>query len=152
MIDEQANSNAQEMGSEPWKPVFLTELRARYSVTHACKAARVGRTTAYEHRDSDKAFAAAWAELWETNIDDLEDSTLSRAIHGWDEPVFYQGVECGSVRRFDNTLASFMLRKLRKARYGDDQAALDEADKIAAKIRQAVAEARSLYDADKDPE
>lgn len=140
------------MGPEEWKPVFLDELRKRYSVTHACKAAGVGRSTAYEHRDSDKAFAAAWSEVWETNIDDLEDSTLARAIHGWMEPVFYQGEECGQVRRFDNTLSAFMLRKLRKSRYGDDEAALDEADKIAAKIRQAVAEARALYDADKDPE
>lgn len=152
MTGQPDNKAREAMGPEPWKPVFLEELRKRYSVTHACKAAGVGRSTAYEHRDSDKAFADAWSEVWETNVDDLEDSALQRAAHGWLEPVFYKGEECGTIRRFDNTLSAFMLRKLRKARYGDDEAALDEADKIAAKIRQAVAEARALYNADKDPE
>lgn len=131
------------MGSEPWKAVFLSELAASYSITHASDAAGVARSTAYEHRDRDEEFRAAWDEAV-TRIDDkLEQSAMSRAIDGWDEPVFYRGEQCGLVRKFDNGLTWNLLRRRRKAMYGDDATGTD-AQGMAAMIRAFIAAGREM--------
>lgn len=81
------------------KKAFLEELRQRYSVYHACLAAKVGRTTVYEWRDEDPAFAAAWEEALEDAMDALEASVYERAMEG------------------DTTLSIFVLKGGKPDRY-----------------------------------
>ena len=42
----------------------------------------------------------------------------TRAEEGWDEPVFWRGVQVGTVRRFDNRLLERMLASRDPARFG----------------------------------
>src|SRR5690606_33144017 len=51
------------------KAAFLAALAEGYSVTGACKKARVGRSTVYEWRDADPEFARAWEDAWEAGGD-----------------------------------------------------------------------------------
>ena len=64
------------------KQVFLDELRQRYSVYHACKAAGIGRTTVYAWRQDDDEFAKAWDAALADAVDVLEASAYQRALEG----------------------------------------------------------------------
>lgn len=131
------------MADEAWRQVFLAELAATYSVTHAADAAGIHRSTAYEHRDNDQDFRAAWDEAVTRIEDKLEQSAMSRGIDGWDEPVFYQGKVVGHVRKFDNALTWNLLRRRRRATYGDDATGTD-AQGMAAMIRAFIAAGREM--------
>jgi hypothetical protein len=82
--------------SPQWRGRFLTALAACGNVSHAARAARVGRDTAYQHRRQDAEFAAAWADAIEEANDNLEAEARRRAVDGVDEPVVYQGELMGS--------------------------------------------------------
>ena len=60
-----------------------------------------------------KAFAAAQDEAAQL----LEDEAVRRATEGVLEPVFYQGEECGAVRRYSDGLMQFLLRGFRPQKY-----------------------------------
>jgi len=72
----------------PWADRFIDALQATRSVTKACEAIGIGRTTVYQHRDRDDDFRSRWEEARYTFRDDLEASTLEWAIDGLKEPVF----------------------------------------------------------------
>ena len=64
------------------KQAFLDELRQKYSVYHACKAAGIGRTTVYAWRQDDDEFAKAWDAALADAVDVLEASAYQRALEG----------------------------------------------------------------------
>lgn len=49
----------------------------------------------------------------------METVAIARASEGWLEPVYYQGVVCGHVRRFSDGLMQFLLRGLLPDKYGN---------------------------------
>jgi hypothetical protein len=51
----------------------------------------------------------------------LEDEALRRAYHGVEEPVFYEGVQCGSVTRYSDKLLMFLLKARHPAKYRERQ-------------------------------
>lgn len=63
---------------------FLEQLRLTCNVSHAARSAGIGRRTAYDWRDADPEFAAAWDEAEEEAIDALELAARERAIDGSD--------------------------------------------------------------------
>lgn len=105
--------------SRDWKPTFLTALRETRSAAAAAERAGISRQSAYEHRQKDPEFAAAWATVDESITDDLEQEAVRRATDGVSEPVFYQGKEVGQVRRYSDSLLQFLLRGRRRDVYGD---------------------------------
>lgn len=109
--------NKRDSGTAEKKSRFLDELRKRYSVYHAARAAGIGRTTAYRWRGEDEDFARAWDEALEDAIDTLEASVYERALHGVEEPVYYGGEEVGTVRRYSDTLAIFLLKGAKPDKY-----------------------------------
>jgi hypothetical protein len=89
------------------------------NVSRACLAVNIGRMTAYEWRNDDPEFAKAWDEAVEAGLDDLEQEARRRAFEGVLEPHFYQGVECGYVRKYSDTLLIFLLKGGRPEKYKD---------------------------------
>lgn len=67
-----------------WRPVFLAALRNSGNVRAACHAAGIDRPKAYDHRDRDPAFAAAWATALEDACDTLEAMARKRAMDSSD--------------------------------------------------------------------
>lgn len=59
---------------------FLTALRLGHSVSQACKQAGWGRRTAYDIRDVDAEFRAAWEEAIDENVDELVAEARRRAL------------------------------------------------------------------------
>src|SRR5258708_1551551 len=65
------------------------------------------------------SYAAAFADAHEEACDSLEQEARRRATEGVDEPVFYQGKECGTVRRYSDTLLIFLLKGALPSKYKD---------------------------------
>lgn len=98
---------------------FLHWLARTGNVTKAAEKAKVNRTHMYEVRKSDSAFAAAWDEALEVAVERLEMEARRRAEQGVLEPVYYQGVKVGAVRRYSDTLLIFLLKAHRPEKYRD---------------------------------
>lgn len=86
------------------REAFITALREGLSINGACAAARIGRSTAYEWRADDKAFAAEWDAAVEDGTDCLEDEAVRRA------------------KAQSDTLLIFLLKARRPDKYKDRQA------------------------------
>lgn len=99
---------------------FLAVLSETCNVGKACAGAGIGRTTAYEWREADPEFAAKWDAAMKVGVSALEDEAHRRAFEGNDEPVFHQGAECGSVRKYSDTLAIFLLKSHAPEKYRDN--------------------------------
>lgn len=99
---------------------FCAALAETGIVARACKAIDVSRYTAYKWRDADPDFAASWDKALEIGVTALEDEAHRRAFEGTDEPVFHQGVTCGSVRKYSDTLAIFLLKAHSPEKYREN--------------------------------
>lgn len=102
-----------------WTEAFLNALAKVPNITAAARAAGISRRGAYDRREADPEFAAAWDDALEQSTDALVGAAYRRAFEGTEEPVFYQGEECGMVRRFSDRLAMFLLKAHRPQVYGD---------------------------------
>lgn len=126
--------------SPVWAKAFLAALAQNGNVGLACKAAKIGRRTAYNWREADKAFAEAWLDALEEAADTLEAEAWRRARDGVDEPVIYQGELSGvwvdrrgnivdedddaqqiplTVKKYSDSLLQFLLRGCRPAKFRD---------------------------------
>lgn len=95
---------------------FLAAYRQTASITKAAAAAKIDRTMHYRwlrNPGYKKAFDAATEEAAQV----LEDEAVRRATEGTLEPVFYQGIKCGAVRRYSDGLIQFLLRGFRPQKY-----------------------------------
>jgi hypothetical protein len=99
------------------KALFLAEFEASHLVTAAAKAADVQRSTVYEWRAGDEAFAREWAEVEERSIELLELEAYRRAHDGVEKPVFQGGEEVGVVQEYSDTLLIFLLKARRPGVY-----------------------------------
>ena len=66
------------------RETFLATLRETCNVSAAARAAKIGRSTAYDWRDADEAFAAAWDDAEEEAVDALEMRARERALDNSD--------------------------------------------------------------------
>lgn len=89
---------------------FCAALAETCNVGKACAAVGISRQTAYNWRENDPEFAAAWERAMKAGLLGLEDEAHRRAFEGVDEPVFYKGDECGTVRKYSDTLTIFLLK------------------------------------------
>lgn len=99
----------------PWTPEKETEFLQAVvdhggNITAAARSINVSHSEVYYRKKIDPAFAAALSEAVATGMEVLESECRRRAFAGSDEPVFYQGGECGVVRRYSDTLAIFLLK------------------------------------------
>lgn len=103
-----------------WHTVFLKHLAKTSNVAASCRKAKISRKTAYEWRNEDEMFAAAWDEALVIAIELLEEEARRRAQDGVLEPVFYLGARVGSVRKYSDTLTIFLLKAHRPDKYRDN--------------------------------
>lgn len=94
--------------------LFLGSLRTTGNVGLSCTAASIGRSTVYEWRGKDEAFASAWADALEEAADVLLAEARRRAIEGVEEPIMHQGQVVTTVRRYSDLLLIFLLKSARR--------------------------------------
>lgn len=96
---------------------FLEVLRATANVTKAAGAIQITRRTAHDWRTQNEAFAKAWDDAIEEALDSAEGELYRRAVDGTSKPVYYQGVQCGEIQEFSDTLLIFLLKSRRPKIY-----------------------------------
>lgn len=96
---------------------MLAALSETGNVSKAAQAAKVNRPSHYEWIKSDPAYADAVADAMDAAADKLEEEARRRAHDGFDEPVYYQGEVCGTVRKYSDTLLIFLLKGARPDKY-----------------------------------
>ena len=67
-----------------WKPKFLVAFSNSGNVRYACREAGVARSTAYEAKESDPEFSAAWDVANEEATERLELVAYNRAVRSSD--------------------------------------------------------------------
>lgn len=70
---------------------FCAALAATGIVKRACEAVDISRQTAYEWREENPNFAAAWDRSLRVGVGELEDEAHRRAFEGIDKPLVHQG-------------------------------------------------------------
>ena len=101
-----------------WSPdkqaKFLRQLSATHSVTEAAKSVGMSRQSAYRLRSRLKgqAFDLAWEVAFHHSYDVLAHAALERALNGVEVPVFFQGEQVGSYRKYDERLTVALLHKV----------------------------------------
>jgi len=103
------------------KAAFLVEFEAKHLVSDAAKAAQVHRSTVYEWRATDEAFAAGWAEVEERSTELLEREAYRRAAVGTDKPVYHKGELVDTYKEFSDVLMIFLLKARRPGTYRENQ-------------------------------
>lgn len=73
--------------------------------------------TAYNWRSENPEFAQQWESAKEAGVDALEDEARRRAFEGTSEPIFHQGMECGTIQKYSDTLTIFLLKGARPEKY-----------------------------------
>lgn len=143
--DAVTNRTAQEASRRrhrQWKPGFLAALAKSRSVTHACEAARISRNTAYDAREPDPEFAAAWDRLINARVDVLTDSMFERATVGARQVVYEKGRRRTIRRPPSDVLAIFLAKSLRPEQFnlapGDAAGAGSSARELASEISSAL--------------
>jgi hypothetical protein len=96
---------------------FIAALSVGKSVTSACIEAHLPRRTAYEWRDDDEDFRAAWDAAIDAGTDLLEDEAHRRAFNGTDKPVYQGGQMVGTIREYSDTLTIFLLKGRRPEKH-----------------------------------
>lgn len=91
---------------------FFKALSEGCGVTRSAACAGYSRRAVYYYRDDDQEFAERWEDAIQKHIEVLETEADRRAVEGVEEPVYYQGAECGRVKKFSDTLLMFRLKKL----------------------------------------
>lgn len=103
------------MTKAPKTRAFLAAIAKMPNVSWAAKAAKIRRELHYRRLKTDPAYEAAFEEAWAMGCGYLEDLAMTRAVDGVEEPVFWQGEECGTITRYYHM--EFLLRGAMPEKY-----------------------------------
>jgi hypothetical protein len=100
-----------------WRARWLSFYAMSGSKVMACRAARVGHSTADYHLKNDPDFAAQAEAAKAHAIDLLHARCFQRCLEGDIEPIYWQGVKVGHGRKFSDKLQIEMLRAWKPERF-----------------------------------
>jgi hypothetical protein len=100
---------------------FIATLADSCNVSEACRAAGIGRTTAYEWKGEDASFAAAWEQAEQEAADKLEREAWRRAVEGTDKPVTFQGRVCDTYKEYSDRMLEILLKAHRPEKFIERQ-------------------------------
>lgn len=120
MTDQQQNATT-DRARPVWENAFLKVLRKQGNVTKACAAAKIERSTAYRHKESDKAFAELWQEALDEAADHLEAEAWRRATVGVKKGVYYQGERVDTELEYSDSLLALLLKAHKPEKFRDRQ-------------------------------
>lgn len=92
------------------KRAFLAAHSEVGNITQAAEIAGIDRRTHYDWMESDPVYVEAFRDAEMQAADRLEAEARRRAVEGVDEPVFYGGKPCGTIRKYSDTLLIFLLK------------------------------------------
>ncbi|MFS2111142.1 hypothetical protein ACCC88_15740 [Sphingomonas sp. Sphisp140] len=125
--------------------IFLRALGETGCVRDACARAHISNQSAYRMRRRDAKFAAAWEKALDESVPTLEQAAWERAVEGWEEIVWKDGVEVSRKRRYSDGLLKFLLARGRpgQAAQGASQGELIDIAHAAARAAGGIFETRA---------
>jgi hypothetical protein len=93
----------------PKKAAFLAAYAQTSCITESANIAGVARQTHYDWMANDPAYPQLFENARQEANDALQREARRRAIEGWDEPVYQQGVCVGHKRRYSDTCLMALL-------------------------------------------
>ena len=90
---------------------FFEGLASGLTVKDACAVVGYGRTSVYDWRRDDEAFAHAWHMADADSLDVFLKEVDRRGKDGVEEPVFYQGEIVGTIQRYSDALLMFRVKQ-----------------------------------------
>jgi hypothetical protein len=131
-----------------WPERWLKHYAEHRHIGEACKRIGISRDQLGRYRKENPEFNERMQAIWDSVVDTLENSMMNRAIHGYQEPVFYQGEECGTRTVHHPATGIFMLKNNRPERYGEqaDKGKMTVQEKAAAALDALASMAMSIGD------
>jgi AcrR family transcriptional regulator len=135
------------------KKLFLEAFAGPHpTVSHAAKAAGIGRRTVYDWLERDAEFREAFKSAEQEAFDTLEREAVRRAAEGVEEPVYAGGKQVGSIRKYSDTLLIFLLKGARPSKYRERidvtiqarEKAQKVADELGVSVDEVMAEAERI--------
>lgn len=114
-LQEHAGSHTREM-----QDAFIIAFAEWGIIRAACEAAGVNRDTVANWRKNDPDFAQRMATAKESAVELLEMEAERRARIGWEEPVYQQGQQIGTVRKFSDAMLALRLKAEKPTAYRDN--------------------------------
>ena len=90
---------------------FLTVFGLCGQLQRAAKETGISPSTVRAHLKDDLDFKEAYEEARNDFNEQIEREALRRAVFGWEEPVYQQGVLAGTVRKYDSRLLELVLKR-----------------------------------------
>jgi hypothetical protein len=138
-------SDRAEIRREKQKAKYIAAMELTGRNDKSAKLAGVGVTTVFDWIKADAIFGDAVEIAKEKALQIFDDEAHRRAVDGVEEPVFFQGTECGMVRKYSDTLLIFLMKANNPKKYRDNTVSTLKID--ASKVID-----WNFGDADKDPE
>lgn len=119
---------------------FLRALLAGQPVARAADAAGIKWSTLYVWRRDHPNFRAAWDDAARLGIEAMaarfDAALVERAVDGVDEPVFRNGEQIGTRRRYSDALLMFGIQDMRERRLPQRRKLPEEDAKITVVVRR----------------
>jgi hypothetical protein len=96
---------------------FLRAFAETCSIKQASRLAVIDKSTHFVWMSRDANYVAAFESCKVQAVQVLEDEAVRRASEGVDEPVFYKGEQCGTIRRYSDSLMMLLLKGHLPSRY-----------------------------------
>jgi len=93
-----------------WRPRFLALLSLSRSTPLAARGAKVSPQVVWYHRRNDRDFDEQCGAAEEHAIQLVHDACFKSVVEGDLEPIYWQGIQVGHVRKFDSRLRVEFLR------------------------------------------
>ena len=100
---------------------FLSVLRQVGVIRRALETVGSCRSGYYYFVKKNPEFLERVKAAQEEAAELLEEEALRRAKDGWEEPVWFQGAQVGTVRKFSDSLAMFLLKGSKPDKYRERQ-------------------------------
>lgn len=92
------------------KAKFLAAFSQHGTITHAAREVGINPKRHYEWLLSDPEYITRFKEAREQAVESLEREARRRAIEGTEQPVYWQGEQIGTIRKFSDVLLIFLLK------------------------------------------
>lgn len=120
---QEENTNKDDIKKEEELSTNQRAFLAAYSqcgnITQAAELSDNARANHYRWLNESDMYKKAFEAAEEEAADRLESEARRRAVQGVEEPVFYQGVECGTVKKYSDNLLMFLMKGANPDKYAD---------------------------------
>lgn len=92
------------------KAVFLKFYDLHWTVKKTAKRCGISSSVHTRWLKKDVDYKAAFEELQDAVVAELEDAAFTRAVEGYEEDVYQRGIHAGTVRKYSDSLLTFLLK------------------------------------------